>query len=179
MAEHTFFFDKLKSPIGTDTLIVDEEGRLRMHAWDDPGETWRRLFHRRFGETPPVARKDPSGFISALSRYYDGDIFVLDGLKVAFQGTPFQHKVWEALRKIPGGTTTSYGALAKTIGEPAAVRAVGLANGSNPIGVVVPCHRVIGGNGMLTGYGGGLARKRWLLDHEARHAGAANFRLEA
>jgi methylated-DNA-[protein]-cysteine S-methyltransferase len=78
--------------------------------------------------------------------------------------------VWQALRTIPAGQTLSYGALAQRIGNPAAVRAVGLANGANPVGIVVPCHRVIGANGQLTGYGGGLDRKRWLLDHEARHA---------
>jgi len=86
--------------------------------------------------------------------------------------------VWKALRRIPGGKTTSYGALAKKIGEPKAVRAVGLANGANPVGVVVPCHRVIGSDGSLTGYGGGLPRKKWLLAHEARHT-ASNFSLEA
>ena len=101
----------------------------------------------------------------------------LDRIPAVFSGTPFQNRVWKALRKIPIGTTTSYGALAKKIGEPKAVRAVGLANGSNPIGVVVPCHRVIGSDGSLTGYGGGLPRKKWLLDHEARHC-ASQFRLE-
>jgi len=81
-------------------------------------------------------------------------------------GTPFQQEVWRSLRAIPCGTTTSYGKLAAQIGRPAAVRAVGLANGANPVAVVIPCHRVIGSNGSLTGYGGGLERKRWLLDHE-------------
>ena len=81
-------------------------------------------------------------------------------------GTDFQREVWRALRGIPCGTTLSYGELARRIGRPNAVRAVGLANGANPIGVVVPCHRVIGSNGSLTGYGGGIERKRWLLDHE-------------
>ena len=86
--------------------------------------------------------------------------------------------LWKALRKIPSGRTMSYGALAKKIGKPNAMRAVGMANGSNPIGVVVPCHRVIGSNGSLTGFGGGLPRKKWLLEHEARHCGA-QFELEA
>ena len=82
------------------------------------------------------------------------------------RGTPFQRAVWAALRRIPAGETLSYGQLAAQIGKPKAVRAVGLANGSNPVGVVVPCHRVIGADGSLTGYGGGLPRKLWLLEHE-------------
>jgi methylated-DNA-[protein]-cysteine S-methyltransferase len=96
---------------------------------------------------------------------------------VVFGGTPFQNRVWSALRTIPCGTTVSYGTLAKRIRQPKAVRAVGLANGSNPIGVVVPCHRVIGSDGSLTGHGGGLPRKHWLLAHEAKHT--SSFRLEA
>lgn len=122
-----------------------------------------------------MARRDPFGHVAALQRYFDGEITALDAIPVAFSGTPFQKKVWTALRTIHAGTTLSYGDLARRIGEPAAVRAVGLANGRNPIGVVVPCHRVIGSDGSLTGYGGGLPRKRWLLDHEARHSA---FRLE-
>ena len=88
-------------------------------------------------------------------------------------GTAFQRSVWNELRKIPSGSAISYGKLAEQIARPKAVRAVGLANGSNPVGIVVPCHRVIGSNGSLTGYGGGLERKRWLLDHERQHAKGA------
>jgi methylated-DNA-[protein]-cysteine S-methyltransferase len=99
-----------------------------------------------------------------------GHTAVLDSLEVETAGTPFQRTVWHALREIPAGATMSYGALAKRIGRPSAVRAVGLANGANPIGIVVPCHRVVGADGSLTGYGGGLERKRWLLAHEARAA---------
>ncbi len=112
---------------------------------------------------------DPSGFTSALRAYFDGDIAAIDALPVAdVPGTPFQRSVWRALREIPGGETISYAELARRIGKPAAVRAVGLANGANPIGIVVPCHRVIGSDGTLTGYGGGVERKRWLLAHENR-----------
>jgi methylated-DNA-[protein]-cysteine S-methyltransferase len=109
---------------------------------------------------------DPHGLTGAIARYFAGELRAIDVLPVATAGTPFQREVWSALRKIPCGTTISYGRLAADLGRPAAVRAVGLANGSNPIGVVVPCHRVIGANGSLTGYGGGIERKRWLLDHE-------------
>jgi methylated-DNA-[protein]-cysteine S-methyltransferase len=102
--------------------------------------------------------------------YFDGDVRALDALPVKTQGTAFQSEVWAALRAIPVGQTRSYGQLAAAIGRPSAVRAVGLANGSNPVGVIVPCHRVIGANGTLTGYAGGLERKRWLLAHEAANA---------
>jgi methylated-DNA-[protein]-cysteine S-methyltransferase len=101
-----------------------------------------------------------------LSAYFAGELSALAGLTVLTGGTPFQRQVWAALRKIPIGKTTSYGALAQRIGRPNAIRAVGLANGANPVGVVIPCHRVIGADGSLTGYAGGLERKRWMLEHE-------------
>jgi methylated-DNA-[protein]-cysteine S-methyltransferase len=101
-----------------------------------------------------------------LASYFAGRLRVFD-LPLAPRGTPFQQKVWAGLRRIPYGTTWSYGRLAEEIGQPTAVRAVGLANGRNPVGIVVPCHRVIGSNGSMTGYGGGLERKRFLLDLEA------------
>lgn len=176
MSEHeTSFIDRMKTPLGDAVLITSENGALQMYIWDDPAETWRARFRRSRGDVELVSRRDPFGHTAALQRYFDGEISALDTLPVALTGTPFQQKVWKALRTIKGGTTLSYGALAKRIGKPAAVRAVGLANGRNPVGVVVPCHRVIGSDGSLTGYGGGLPRKRWLLDHEARHS---TFRLE-
>ena len=177
MYEHEkFFIDTLQTPLGSAVVIADEHGAIRLYRWDDPAETWRPLFRRHHGDAALVARRDPFGIVAAIARYFDGEIAALDALPVACTGTPFQTKVWNALRTIAAGTTLSYGALARRIGAPTAVRAVGLANGSNPIGVVVPCHRVIGSDGSLTGYGGGLPRKRWLLEHEARHA---PFRLEA
>jgi methylated-DNA-[protein]-cysteine S-methyltransferase len=173
-----FFTDRLTTPIGEAVIVVDEDGALRLHYWDDPAHRWKKALLERYGEVTLTAKRDPFGHTSALRAYMDGDITAIDELAVAFVGTPFQMKVWNALRAIPGGTTTSYGALAKKIGEPKAVRAVGLANGANPIGVIVPCHRVIGSDGSLTGYGGGLPRKRWLLEHEARHVGAGLFAKE-
>ena len=106
----------------------------------------------------------------ALDAYFEGDICALGSLRVAARGTPFQEKVWQGLRAIPPGQTRSYGQLAAAIGRPGASRAVGAANHANPVGIVVPCHRVIGANGALTGYAGGLDRKRWLLEHERRYA---------
>src|SRR5271157_3295602 len=166
----TFFSDKMSTPLGSAILIADESGVLRMFFWEEQAEIWRKAFHRRHGVVALLPRRDPFGHIAAITRYFDGEIAALEGISVAFSGTPFQKKVWTALRTIEGGTPLSYGALARRIHEPKAVRAVGVANGSNPIGVVVPCHRVIGSDGTLTGYGGGLPRKRWLLEHEARHS---------
>jgi len=108
----------------------------------------------------------PRELRAALSGYFNGDLDRLRQIKWRIAGTEFQQKVWKALPKIPVGTTMTYGALAKKIGLPKAIRAVGHANGSNPISVVVPCHRLIGANGSLIKYGGGLERKRWLLQHE-------------
>jgi len=177
MVEHeTFFVSEMTTPLGPAILVADTEGALRLHVWEDCTAGWRREFQRRHGDAEFLEQRDPFGHVAALERYFDGEITALDAIPVAFTGTPFQQKVWEALRTIAAGTTLSYGALATRIGEPKAVRAVGLANGRNPIGVVVPCHRVIGSDGSLTGYGGGLPRKRWLLEHEARHS---TFRLEA
>jgi len=178
MPEQTLFFDSVKTPVGNMVLVAGEDGALRMTWFDDGDGRWKKELARRYPDAKLVAKKNPSGLSSSLKAYFDGDVYVLDRLPIVFAGTAFQNKVWKALRNIPCGMTTSYGALARRIREPKAVRAVGLANGSNPIGVVVPCHRVIGSDGSLTGYGGGLPRKRWLLAHEARHT-QSNFKLEA
>ena len=106
-------------------------------------------------------------WLTRLEKYFAGDLDALAGIIVDTGGTPFQQRVWSELRKIPVGRTASYGDIARAIGAPTAVRAVGAANGANPVGIVVPCHRVIGTNGNLTGYGGGIERKRWLLRHES------------
>ncbi len=103
---------------------------------------------------------------TALKRYFDGDMAAFDGIEVAASGTAFQEQVWGALRKIPAGRTVSYADIACRIERPTAVRAVGLANGQNPVPIMIPCHRVIGRDGSLTGFGGGLERKAWLLRHE-------------
>jgi methylated-DNA-[protein]-cysteine S-methyltransferase len=163
-----FFIDRLPTPIGELIVIADGQGRLRTIDWTDHEKRMRQLLDRHYGKdgytlTP---RRDPGGLTSAMRRYFKGDLTVLDRLPVATEGTPFQQSVWKALRKIRQGTTISYAELARRIGRPKAVRAVGLANGQNPISIVVPCHRVIGSDGSLTGYGGGLSRKQWLLAHE-------------
>ena len=109
---------------------------------------------------------DPAGAASALARYFDGDLHALEGLAVDPMGTPFQLRVWQALRSVRVGRTASYREIAVAIGAPTSTRAVGAANGANPIAIVIPCHRIIGTSGSLVGYGGGLERKRWLLQHE-------------
>lgn len=173
-----FHFDRIATPIGDIVIVVDQNGSMRMLSFEDGNERWRREFVRHYPDAELSPKRNPHGHSATLTAYFGGDMEALDRIPVVFDGTPFQNKVWKALRKIPTGKTMSYGALAKKIGEPKAVRAVGLANGSNPIGVVVPCHRVIGSDGSLTGYGGGLPRKKWLLEHEARHCGS-QFQLEA
>ena len=170
--------DRFSTPIGMALLACDEEGRLRLFDWTDQENRWGPKLHARNGEVKLVPQHDPFGHTGALKAYMAGEVWAIDALSVAFAGTPFQNKVWKALRTIRAGETLSYGALAVRIGAPKAIRAVGLANGANPVGVVVPCHRVIGSDGSLTGYGGGLERKRWLLAHEARYAGGGLFRKE-
>jgi methylated-DNA-[protein]-cysteine S-methyltransferase len=159
-------FDRIPTPVGEALVMWDAALRLRVFDWTDYEPRMRRLLERHYGPVAPKAAVAPPAMKAALSAYFDGDLTSLGAIECATGGTPFQRAVWAALRGIPPGTTLSYGALAKRIGRPAAVRAVGLANGANPIGLVVPCHRVIGADGSLTGYGGGIERKRWLLRHE-------------
>lgn len=163
-----FFTESLTTPIGTLVVISDESGHLRAIDWVAYEDRMRRLLTRHYGVdgvmlTPAMQSSRPA---SALASYFEGNLHAIDSLLTATAGTAFQTRVWNALREIPAGQTTSYADLARRIGQPTAVRAVGLANGANPVSIVVPCHRVIGADGSLTGYGGGLDRKRWLLNHE-------------
>ena len=149
-----------------DILLVTDGGTLRALDFADYEPRMRTLLARHYGAVTLVEGDAPVRVTAALDAYFGGDATALDALPVATAGSDFQRSVWAALRAIPAGTTTGYGALAAQIGKPGAARAVGLANGANPIGIVVPCHRVIGANGTLTGYAGGIARKEWLLRHE-------------
>lgn len=168
--DEPLFLDHVASPIGTLLIVHDPDARLRALDFGDHESRMRRLLRLHYGEDERnFVVKDgriPKVIKRALAAYFAGDLTALDHIAVATGGTFFQRAVWEALRRIPPGTTLSYGALAKKIGRPKAVRAVGLANGANPIAIVVPCHRVIGADTSLTGYGGGMDRKRWLLNHE-------------
>ena len=160
--------DRLPTPIGEMIVIADGDGNLRTVDWTDHEVRMKRLLDRQFGKGRYSLKpaRDPGGLSSAMRRYFKGDHAVIEKLPVKADGTPFQKSVWKALRGIKRGTAVSYAELARRIGKPKAVRAVGLANGQNPVSVVVPCHRVIGSDGSLTGYGGGLPRKKWLLEHE-------------
>jgi methylated-DNA-[protein]-cysteine S-methyltransferase len=162
----TFGLDRLQTPIGIALLVTDADGALRALDWEDYESRLRQLLRLQYGGPVLQYVRAPDDIRSALSRYFKGELASLNTIKWRVAGTAFQRKVWIALTAIPAGTTITYGRLAAQLGMPRAVRAVGLANGSNPISVVVPCHRVIGANGSLTGYGGGLERKRWLLEHE-------------
>jgi len=159
--------DRIRTPLGQALLITDTEYRLRALDWEDHEPRMQQLLRRHYGSSLSLAAgRAPQATRQALDAYFAGDLAQLDGIECRTGGTAFQRAVWAALRTIRPGRTMSYGALAAALGVPKAVRAVGLANGANPISVVVPCHRVIGANGSLTGYGGGLERKRWLLAHE-------------
>ena len=168
-AGHRFLVDRFLSPIGTIRLVHDGRA-LRALEFQDCDDRLHRLLRCHYGAYRLEDATAPGAFRLALEAYFGGDLHAIDDLPVETGGTPFQKEVWRALRTIPAGETISYGVQAQRIGKPKAVRAVGLANGANPVGIVVPCHRVIGANGALTGYGGGLGRKRWLLAHERRDA---------
>ncbi|MDR3506699.1 MAG: methylated-DNA--[protein]-cysteine S-methyltransferase [Caulobacteraceae bacterium] len=157
---------RLETPIGVALLVVDEVGVLRAFDFEDFEPRMRRLMRAHYGDAPLHDGALDEGIKDKINRYFSGDLEALGELSWAVAGTLFQRQVWSALTTIPVGETLSYAGLAQRIGRPTAMRAVGLANGANPVAIVVPCHRVIGANGALTGYGGGLPRKRWLLEHE-------------
>lgn len=157
--------DVLASPIGPLTA-AERDGRVCLLWFDANADSAQRALGRWYpGER--IASGKCVHASAALRRYFDGELTALDGVDVEMNGTPFQKSVWAALRKVRPGKTATYSEIARRIGTPAAIRAVGAANGANPVAVIVPCHRVIGADGTLTGYGGGLERKRWLLAHEA------------
>jgi methylated-DNA-[protein]-cysteine S-methyltransferase len=137
------------------------------------------LLRHRFGQVKLTRRSDANGFRTRIAAYFAGDLATLDTIRVNGGGTDFQVKVWRALRAILPGKTATYGEIAARLGCPSAARAVGLANSLNPIAIVVPCHRVVGVNGKLTGYAGGLDRKRWLLEHERSFPISAGTKLDS
>jgi methylated-DNA-[protein]-cysteine S-methyltransferase len=163
-------YDEFESPIGRLQFASDGE---RICALCFPGretqmETW---LSRRFGAFESKRGSDPQSLKTILRWYFDGDLHAFDATPVDTGGTTFQEQVWKTLRSIRAGETWSYSQLAAKIRRPRAVRAVGHANGQNPVAIIVPCHRVIGASSALTGYGGGLERKRWLLQHEGALSG--------
>ncbi|WP_407177556.1 methylated-DNA--[protein]-cysteine S-methyltransferase [Bradyrhizobium sp. STM 3562] len=158
--------DRLDTPIGTALLVTDCKGVLCALDWEGYESRMRELLRLQHGAVVLQQGVAPQEIKAALSAYFKGELNSLRAIKWRLAGTAFQRQVWTALTEIPPGTTVSYGALAAQLGVPKAMRAVGHANGANPISVVIPCHRLIGADGSLVKYGGGLARKRWLLEHE-------------
>jgi len=166
---------RVKTPVGTLKLAA-RDGALVALAFEDSWDESLAGLEKRFGELATKDVKDPAGAVKALAAWLDGDLRALDRIEVDPGGTEFQARVWKELRRIAPGEPITYADLARRIGEPKATRAVGAANGRNPIAIVIPCHRVIASGGALGGYAGGLSRKRWLLAHEAQRS---EFRLRA
>lgn len=161
----TIEIDVLDTPLGHLELAV-HDGALVTVKFDDRWGSGVDQLSRHHGDVPITPAEDPAGMTSALRRYFEGDVNAIDGLSVDVRGTPFQEAVWKALLEVPAGKTATYGEIARVIGSPRAVRAVGTAVGSNPVGIVVPCHRVLPASGGVGNYGGGVDRKAWLLAHE-------------
>jgi len=160
------WLETLPTPIGALLVASDDEAVLAVDFADREAIMLRSL-QRHWGTAVTLRRAERERRAGqALLAYFEGDLHALDALRVRTAGTPLQRTVWHALRGIPAGATTSYGALARQLGRPLASRAVGMANARNPVALIVPCHRVVGADGSLTGYAGGLERKRWLLAHE-------------
>jgi len=164
------FLERRGTPLGV-SILTHDGWRVYNIEFEDRAERREALLRKYIPEAVWRETNERSPFGEALERYFEGDLKAIDEIPVADFGTPFQKKVWKALREIPAGETRSYGAMATAIGHAGAARAVGHANGQNPVSIIVPCHRLIGADGSLVHYGGGLERKRWLLDHERRHSG--------
>lgn len=163
------FLERRGTPLGV-SILTHDGWRVYNIEFEDRAERREALLRKYIPEAVWRETNERSPFGEALERYFEGELKAIDEIPVADFGTPFQKKVWKALREIPAGETRSYGAMATAIGHAGAARAVGHANGQNPISIIVPCHRLIGADGSLVHYGGGLERKRWLLDHERRFA---------
>ncbi|MGC2661634.1 MAG: methylated-DNA--[protein]-cysteine S-methyltransferase [Bryobacteraceae bacterium] len=162
---------KYPSPIG-DILLVTEDDKLLALDFADYEARMRRLVQLRHGPVTLTESPAPVSVVESLDRYFAGDLTALDTLALDTGGTAFQQRVWSALRQTKPGETTTYGEIGRRIGHASASRAVGAANGANAIAIVIPCHRIVASTGALTGYAGGLDRKRWLLDHELQYSAA-------
>lgn len=157
--------EDFESPIGVVSILTCEAAVIALD-YGDYEHRMLRLLTRAWGECELRAQHTVSDHHRKVRDYFAGDLTAVDSVHTEIRGTVFQQAVWTALRKIPPGTTWSYLNLAKRLGNDKAVRAVGAANGQNPIAIIHPCHRVVASNHSLTGYAGGLHRKQWLLDHE-------------
>jgi methylated-DNA-[protein]-cysteine S-methyltransferase len=158
--------DRIRTPIGTLLIVHDDDGRLCAAEFHDHEDRLHRSLRLAYGAYDLRNARAATKLRDRIEAYFAGRLDAIAQIEIATAGTAFQEKVWRALRRIKPGRTLTYGALARRIGEAKAIRAVGAANGANPVSVIVPCHRLIGANGSLIRYGGGLERKRWLLQHE-------------
>jgi methylated-DNA-[protein]-cysteine S-methyltransferase len=165
MHSEEFFTGLIPSPIGMLAFLSNTTALQALEFSEDLAHLVAAC-RRRYGHVSVGDNGDPLRVRERLEAYFAGELDALADLAVDPDGTPFQLTVWKRLLDIRPGTTTTYGAIATALGSPSSMRAVGAANGANPIALVIPCHRVIGGNGTLTGYGAGLPRKAWLLRHE-------------
>jgi len=166
----------VKSPAGACWLAVSEAGLCALGLGPRAAEDLEARMRRRFPSARVEPSRDPDGAASRIAAYFAGER-ALDGVRLDLGGTPFQARVWRALCAIPLGSTLSYAALATRLGVPTAIRAVAGANARNPVSLAVPCHRVIGKDGSLTGYAWGTDAKAWLLAHEARWAARSGARV--
>lgn len=178
MARLRLQVDQVDSPLGRLTLVVSPRGVCALD-FDDCIARLERFLRARYGEVELERATDPNGYAGRLRAYFLGELTALDGIAVDPGGTSFQMMVWAALRRIPPGRTAAYGELAALLGRPGAARAVGGANARNPVGLVIPCHRLVGADGSPTGYAGGIERKRWLLRHERQYSSAHPGQLVA
>ncbi|MDE2385837.1 MAG: methylated-DNA--[protein]-cysteine S-methyltransferase [Alphaproteobacteria bacterium] len=162
---HCYLTERIETPIGP-MVLVAHDGVIVLLEFEDATGRIERQVKARFGDVELQAASNPFGISDCIRAYFAGDIDAIDGLLTDGGGTEFEQRVWAELKRIPAGTTVSYGQIARKLGDIQHSRAVGTANGKNPIAIVVPCHRVIGADGSMTGYGGGIRRKEWLLRHE-------------
>jgi O-6-methylguanine DNA methyltransferase len=168
----TLEYAEVGSPVGVIAVAATEKGVCGLFMSGGRARL-RAELERRFGQAALEPSRDPAGSVTAIRRYLKGDLRALDRLRVDAGGTSFQKQVWSALRSIPPGETRSYADVARAVGRPKAVRAVARANATNPVSLIVPCHRVIRSDGSLGGYGGGIEKKAWLLRHEGADSGSA------
>ncbi|MEM9149257.1 MAG: methylated-DNA--[protein]-cysteine S-methyltransferase [Cyanobacteria bacterium P01_F01_bin.3] len=168
--EAAFETDSVPTPVG-DVIVVVKSGVLIALDFEEYRDRMMKLLDKRFGSIELVSVENPAGVCDRVKQYFTGKLRALESMPMATGGTDFQRQVWQGLRGIAPGTVMTYGELAQAMDNPKAVRAVGLANSLNPIAIALPCHRVVGAGGKLTGYAGGLERKQWLLSHEGVEIG--------
>jgi methylated-DNA-[protein]-cysteine S-methyltransferase len=162
------FVSALASPLGDMLLVTESQQTVRALDFADHQARLKRGLREHYGSVEAAEAPAPAGIADAIDRYFAGELTALDAVQTETAGSELQRRVWAALRRLPAGTTTSYGKLARELGfdDPRAAIDIGAAIGANPIAIIVPCHRVIASNGDLKGYAWGLHRKRWLLEHE-------------